>query len=70
MSCEGRDVTDQALTRHGLRRRLAMTAHHFPPVPQIVRGSNLIAVLPSTTIERAILTGEIVLREPPVGVNR
>jgi hypothetical protein len=39
-------------------------------VPQIVRGSHLIAVLPSTTIERAILSGEIVVREPPVGVNR
>lgn len=69
MSCETRDITDQALRHHGLQRNIAMTAHHFSAVPQIIGQSDLIAVLPSTAIEQAIFSGDLVVMTPPIDIQ-
>ena len=69
MSCQISDVVDQALAGHGLTRRIAMTSHHYALAPKIVGNSDLIAVLPSTAIEDAILNGDVLAVEPPVSVS-
>ena len=69
MSCETNDVVDQALAGHGLTRRITMTLHHYALAPKIVHNSDLIAVLPSTAIEDAILSGDVLAVEPPVAVS-
>ena len=61
-------VTMWALAGHGLTRRIAMTSHHYALAPKIVHNSDLIAVLPSTAIEDAILSGDVLAVEPPVAV--
>jgi len=65
MSCETTDIVDQALTQHGLSRRIAMTVHHFGLVSQIIRTSNLIAVVPSSALEHAVFAGEVAVSDPP-----
>lgn len=69
MSCEVSDLTDQALARHGLSRRIPMTVHHFGAVPGVICNSNLIAVVPSTAVERAIFAGELAVSVLPVEVT-
>ena len=69
MSCETTDATDRALARHGLRRRIAMTVHHFGLVPRVIADSDLIAVVPSTAIEHAIFAGDIAVYDPPVTID-
>jgi len=69
MSCEVSDLTDQALARHGLSRRIPMTVHHFGAVPEVICNSNLIAVVPSTAVEREIFAGELAVSVLPVEVT-
>ena len=59
-------ITDQAMALQGLRRRVAMTVNHFSSVVPLIKDSNLIAVVPSTTVEKPIFSGEIAVKPSPV----
>lgn len=43
-------ITDQVLEQHGLKRRIACTVNHFASVGPLLLESNLIAVVPASTI--------------------
>ncbi len=58
--------TDQALAQHGLSRRVSMTVNHFSAVPELLKESNLISIVPSTAVEKAIFSGELAVLEPPI----
>ncbi|XOV79021.1 MAG: LysR family transcriptional regulator [Aestuariibacter sp.] len=60
--------TDQMLAQHGLKRRVAMTVNHFTTVPDIIAASDLIAVVPSSTVEKAIFSGQLAVTKTPVEV--
>lgn len=60
--------TDQALIQHGLRRRVAMTVNHFSVVGPLLVESDLIAVVPSTAVEKEIFSGELAVTKPPVNI--
>ncbi len=60
--------TDQVLSQHGLSRRIAMTVNHFSIVPDLLQGSDLISVLPSTTVEQALFNGDIIAITPPLEI--
>lgn len=61
-------ITDQALAQYDLTRRIAMSVNHFSAVTPLLKESNLIAVMPSTTIERAIFNEELAVVNPPIEV--
>lgn len=59
-------LVDQALQQQGLKRRVAMTVNHFSVVPPLLQQSDLIAVLPSTTVEKAIFDRSISVTRMPI----
>jgi len=61
--------TDQVLAQYGLKRRIAMTVNHFSAITPLLQESNLIAVVPSTTIESAILNEELAVVKPPMDIT-
>ena len=60
--------TDQVLSQHGLSRRIAMTVNHFSAIPGLIESSNLISVVPPTTVEEAIFSGRVAVTEPPLPI--
>ncbi|GAA5218167.1 LysR family transcriptional regulator [Corallincola platygyrae] len=58
--------TDQVLAQQGMKRRVAMSVNHFATVPALLKETDLIAVVPSTTIEQAMFNGELAVMEPPI----
>ena len=69
LSGDSTGLTDQVLAQHGLTRRIAMTVNHFSSVSDLLKGSDLIAVVPSTAVHKAIFSGELAVVEPPVQIN-
>ncbi|MBB5695833.1 LysR family transcriptional regulator [Muricoccus pecuniae] len=65
---EVRGALDEALARHGRTRRVGLVVPSFLLVPPVLRGSDLIALLPSRSIG-AEMRGDLVLLEPPVAVE-
>ncbi|MEM0911532.1 MAG: LysR family transcriptional regulator [Pseudomonadota bacterium] len=61
--------TDQMLAQRGLRRRIAMSVNHFAAVGDLIKDSNLIAVVPPTAVEKAIFSGDILAMKPPIEIN-
>lgn len=61
--------TDEVLAQHGLSRRIAMTVNHFSAVPELLKESNLISIVPSTAVEKAIFSGELAVMEPPIQLS-
>lgn len=61
-------VADDALARMGLTRRIAMTVNHFSSIIPLLQESNLIAVVPASTIENAVCKGELSVTKIPVEV--
>ena len=51
-------AADQVLARYGLKRRIAMTVNHFSAVADLIAESDLISVVPHTTLEKAIFREE------------
>jgi len=68
LSGDTQSSTDQLLANEGLQRRVAMTVNHFGAVSPIITNSNLIAVVPSLSIDREMLNGTIAVTDPPVYV--
>lgn len=60
--------TDQVLAQHGLKRRIAMSVNHFSAVPKLIENSDLIAVVPPTTVEEAIFSHRLSVTHPPVEI--
>ena len=46
-----------------------MTVNHFSSVSPLLQESNLISVVPTSTVEKAICTGEIAAAKIPLDVN-
>ncbi len=66
LSGEASGFTDEVLEQYGLKRRVAMTVNHFSAVPKLIQESDLIAIVPSSTIEKAIFNEELSVVEPPI----
>ncbi|MEM6583317.1 MAG: LysR family transcriptional regulator [Pseudomonadota bacterium] len=58
--------TDRVLAQHGLTRKIALTVNHFNVVAPILESSDLIAVVPTMTVEDAVKSGSLVVRPSPV----
>lgn len=61
-------VVEPVLAQMGVSRRIAMTVNHYSAVVPLIKGSNLIATVPSMGIERAIINHELVVYQPPVEI--
>ena len=69
LSGEASGYTDEVLAQYGLSRRVAMTVNHFSAVPKLITQSDLIAIVPSSTLEEAIFSGELAVVEPPIQIT-
>ncbi|MDN4502378.1 LysR family transcriptional regulator [Alteromonadaceae bacterium BrNp21-10] len=63
-------MTDDALRHEGLSRRIACTVNHFSAVAPLLQKSNLISVVPTSAVEKAIISGELSATRVPVEVER
>lgn len=61
-------VTDQILAQQGKKRRIAMSVNHFSVMPSLVQSSDLIAVVPPTTVEEAIFSRQVAVVKPPIPI--
>ncbi|WP_438862477.1 LysR family transcriptional regulator [Neptunicella sp.] len=62
-------MTDAALLQEGLTRRIACTVNHFSAVVPLLKNSNLIAVVPTATVEMAIINGELAATKAPLDIQ-
>ena len=69
LSGEASGYTDEVLAQYGLSRRVAMTVNHFSAVPKLISQSDLIAIVPSSTLEESIFSGELAVVEPPIQIT-
>lgn len=69
LSGEATGYTDEVLAQYGLSRRIAMTVNHFSAVPKLISESDLIAIVPSSTMEEAIFSGKLAVVEPPIQIT-
>jgi DNA-binding transcriptional LysR family regulator len=69
LSGEASGYTDEVLAQYGLSRRVAMTVNHFSAVPKLITQSDLIAIVPSSTLEESIFSGELAVVEPPIQIT-
>ncbi|WP_338363487.1 LysR family transcriptional regulator [uncultured Pseudoalteromonas sp.] len=58
--------SDQALRVLGLKRRVAMTVNNAANVPNILKNTDLICVIPSIALEQEIFTNELVVLKSPI----
>ncbi|ATC82839.1 MULTISPECIES: LysR family transcriptional regulator [Pseudoalteromonas] len=58
--------SDQALRVLGLKRRVAMTVNNAANVPNILKNTDLICVLPSIALEQEIFTNKLVVLKSPI----
>ncbi|MEM9103769.1 MAG: LysR family transcriptional regulator, partial [Pseudomonadota bacterium] len=68
LSGDTNGFSDEALAQYGLERRVAMTVNHFAAVPQLLKESELIAVVPSTAIEQELFHGKLIAMKPPIEI--
>ncbi|WP_250655383.1 LysR family transcriptional regulator [Alkalimarinus coralli] len=69
LSGDATGFSDNVLAQHGLSRRVAMTVNHFSAVPALLKETNLISIVPSTAVEKAIFSGELTVVEPPIQLS-
>lgn len=69
LSGEASGIVDQTLAQMNLTRRIAMIVNHFTCVANIIKDSNLVAVLPSTAVEKEILNGELAVTKVPFAID-
>lgn len=68
LSGETTGFSDQVLMQHGLSRRIAMTTNHFSSVEEIIKNSDLIAVVPSGAVADAIIAGRLSATKMPIDI--
>jgi len=59
-------LLDDALARHGLRRRVALRVPNFLVAPLVVVQSDLIVTLPARLARRVAASFPLELRQPPI----
>ncbi|ARU56454.1 LysR family transcriptional regulator [Oleiphilus messinensis] len=62
-------IIDQVLQQQGLKRRVAVTVNHFPAVPNLLRNSNMIAVLPKFAVGNPAFDESIWLTDVPLELD-
>lgn len=60
--------TDQALQQRGLSRRIAFTVNNFSSAVPVIKGSDLIAILPTDLLHRYLASNELAIIHPPVDI--
>jgi DNA-binding transcriptional LysR family regulator len=65
---ESQGMIDNVMAAHGLRRRLQATTPHFLSVPQIVAGSDLVAVVPAGLASIFQKTLQLEVRKVPLAL--
>lgn len=58
--------TDQVMAQHGLRRKVAMTVNHFSVIGSLLADSNLIAIVPSSAVEKDVCEGRLTVTQTPI----
>lgn len=56
---------DEALTRLGRSRRVALTLNHFSTAARVVRQTDLLSVFPRSYVEVSGVAGDVEIRTPP-----
>lgn len=70
LSGDSHGTTDQALQQHDLTRRVALTVNHFASAPQILMGSDLIAMLPAGAIYKYVADKRLIVTKSPIEIPR
>ena len=70
LSGDSMGFTDQVLAELGHSRKVALTINNFAGASRIIANTNLIAMMPSLTVESQLLSGELVCREAPIHLER
>lgn len=60
--------SDRALAKEGLTRRIAMTINHFSAAASLMINSDMIAVIPSVSVDKELRSGELIAMRPPVDI--
>lgn len=68
LSGDPRGATDEMLERQGLRRRIAMTVNTFGAVPELLRQTDLIGVIPADLVRSGVVRSKLHVVKPPVEV--
>jgi DNA-binding transcriptional LysR family regulator len=68
LSGDAKGIVDVELEKQGLQRRIAMTVNSFSGAVEIIRGSNLITVLPYPVIANAAIRGEVIVKPVPLTI--
>lgn len=68
LSGDPRGATDDALESHGLRRRVAMTVNSFGAVPELLRQTDLIGVIPADLVRSSAVRAKLHVVKPPLEV--
>ena len=65
---DAKGIVDSELEKNGVERRIAMTVNSFSGAVEIVRGSNLITVLPYPVVANAVLRGDVIVKKVPLTI--
>ena len=68
LSGDARGVVDVQLQKLEKKRRIAMTVNSFAGAIEILRGSNLISVLPYSVAAKAIERGDLIAKKAPIEI--
>lgn len=68
LSGDARGIVDKQLQKLDKSRRVAMTVNSFAGAIEILRGSNLISVLPYSVVAKAIERGDLIAKKVPLDI--
>lgn len=68
LSGDARGIVDTQLQKLEKTRRIAMTVNSFAGAIEILRGSNLISVLPYSVASKAIDRGDLIAKKAPIEI--
>jgi DNA-binding transcriptional LysR family regulator len=68
LSGDARGIVDTELQKLEKNRRIAMTVNSFSGAIEILRGSNLISVLPYAVAAKAIERGDLIAKKVPIEI--
>ena len=68
LSGDSANPTDQALRQLGLTRRVAFTVNQFSSAVPIIKGTDLIAILPTDLIHKFLDYGKISITATPLDI--
>jgi DNA-binding transcriptional LysR family regulator len=68
LSGDARGAVDTVLAGHGLQRRIAVTVNSFGAVPDLLRQTDLIAVIPADLVRNSAVRSALLVGRPPIVV--